>query len=74
MRSRTKTNPWGLSPMQCSALAAVATAAVQKIAARELGISNRTLEVHLHGARSRMGVHHTLHAVLAWDRFARVKP
>lgn len=65
------TNPWKLTPGQCEALAAVVNAGCDKLAAAELGLSIKTVSMHILRAKARMGFRTRLHCLLAWDRFKR---
>jgi DNA-binding CsgD family transcriptional regulator len=50
---------------------ALAQFGVSKLAARALGISLRTLETHVNGARRKLSAPNRLLAVLAYDRWKR---
>lgn len=47
---------------------------VIKVAAKELGISHRTMEVYLMRARDKMQAGNVVHAALLWDRFRSARP
>lgn len=64
-------NPWGLTNQQEASLASIAKVGCDKLAAREMGISHRTLEHHVAAARKKMNVNNRVLAVLAWDRLTR---
>ena len=66
-------NPWSLTDRECDCLQAVGRCGDSKIAARELGISHRTVEKYLERARQRMNVARTLIAVLKWDRYVNAR-
>lgn len=66
-------NPWGLTDRECDCLQAVGRCGTSKYAARDLGLSPRTVEVYLARAREKMNVIHTTIAVLKWDRYVNAR-
>lgn len=64
-------NPWNLTPQQAATLSALAEVGCGKKVGRELGISYKTVEQHVHIAKLRMGIEHRVSAVVAWDRWTR---
>ena len=66
-------NPWNLPPQQCATLTALAEVGSSKLAAREMGISYKTVEQHIHEAKRNMGIEHRLTAVVAYDRWKRAQ-
>jgi DNA-binding NarL/FixJ family response regulator len=69
----TKKNPWNLTDRQLAAMAAVNEKCMDKEAARHLGISYRTIAIHLAAARAKMGATNRLAAALMFDRQMRDK-
>jgi len=65
------TNPWGLPPSEVRAICAIRTTGTVKGAARELGLSTKTIDEQMARTRRRMGTRSTLSAVLAFDRWER---
>ena len=65
-------NPWDLTGREWDSLAAIAVVGSDKLAAKTMGVSPKTIEKHLHSARQKMAVDNRLLAVLHWDRFQRV--
>ena len=66
-KQRAKKNPWGLTPHQCMALRLVCKYGGAKRIAHALGISEKTLEHHLHVARHAMGYFGPdVRAILEW--------
>ena len=66
-------NPWGLTDRQAQVLVTLADGEPQKQAARDLGITQLTLQAHLVQIRKRMRIRTTLGCVVAWDRHVRAK-
>lgn len=64
-------NPWGLADMQCRVLQLLVAGKSRSEAAAVLGISVKTVDVHIERARERMGVPSTLQAALKFDRHYR---
>ena len=56
---------------ECQALNELIEHGCNKTAARQMGVSIRTLELHLAHAYQKMDVSNRIQAVLAWDRFKR---
>ena len=50
-------------------LTIIGTVGTSKLAAKELGISHRTVEFYLNSARQKLGTAHTVIAVLTYDRY-----
>jgi DNA-binding NarL/FixJ family response regulator len=65
-------NPWGLRPRQFEVMQVLTRTGCNKMVARELGISVRTLEQHLMACRKAMGAPNRAMALLAFDRAQRV--
>lgn len=63
-------NPFGLTPGQARALEALIALGSVKAAARELGVSARTLEEQLARAHRKLKGATRLQSVLTWDRWA----
>lgn len=71
---RIKPDPTGfdlLSEAERKTLSAVIRCGMAKTAARELGISFRTVEVHMQRARDKTGFSTSLLMLIAWDRLNR---
>lgn len=67
-------NPWNLSPREAEVLQTMASigSGSAKQAAREIGgLTDRTVEIHVHNAMKKMGAATRLGAVLMWDREQR---
>jgi len=65
-------NPWNLPERQAEILTRLTQGAgTAKQVARELGISFKTVEVHVLKAKKAMGAPTLLQAVLMWDRAQR---
>jgi DNA-binding CsgD family transcriptional regulator len=64
-------NPWNLTEREEQVVAAVAEHRTDKLAARALGISPKTIDHHLRLARARMGADDRHVAVSMWDNFKR---
>lgn len=64
-------NPWNLTPRQAATMDAVCTHGCQKLAADDLGISIKTVEVHCHDAGVRMRARTHIGKYLEWDRWMR---
>lgn len=62
-------NPWGLTGREQEVIGAVSAQGSSKLAARQLGLSHRTVEIYLSNIRKKMGLAHTLLVALAWDRY-----
>lgn len=65
------TNPWGLTNRECDTIEAVALVGSDKLAARNMGVAPRTVEIYMHSVRKKMGLPNRVLVVLAWDRFTR---
>lgn len=65
------TNPWNLTGRECDTIEAVVKMGSAKLAAREIGVAPKTVEIFMHSVRQKMGVHHTVIAAVAYDRFIR---
>lgn len=70
---RTDGNPWGITNGEARALDAVIATGSHKLAARELGLSFRTIETLAQCARNRMGKVPLIQACIQWDRWNRRK-
>jgi DNA-binding CsgD family transcriptional regulator len=69
-----RTNPEAgqpLTPREAEVLSTMARGYTAKEAARELGISPRTVEVHVGNALVKLTARNGLHAALLWDRMSR---
>lgn len=64
-------NPWNLSAREATAMTAVIQYGRAKAAARTMGISHRTIEIHFGNVRKKMGVSSLVQAAVAWDRYLR---
>lgn len=64
-------NPWNLTEAQERAISTVCEVGLDKIAADRLSVSPKTLKLHMHQVRKKMGVSSRLLAALLWDRYAR---
>ena len=62
-------NPWKLTEAQANILGLLAKVGCDKLAARQLGVSSRTVETHVRNARKRMGIATRVVAVVVWDRW-----
>jgi DNA-binding CsgD family transcriptional regulator len=62
-------NPWGLSQREGEVLMAILMHGSAKVAARNLFISPRTVEAHVHRILPRMSVSTCMQAVVLWDRW-----
>jgi FixJ family two-component response regulator len=62
-------NPWKLSAREETVLTTLSKVGTAKLAAKEIGISFRTVEIYLRRARDKMQTQSTLIAVLMWDRY-----
>ena len=58
---------------ECQALNELIAHGCNKTAAKHMGVSIRTLELHLSHAYRKMDVSNRIQAVLAWDRFKRAQ-
>lgn len=66
-------NPWNLTNREQTVLLEISRVGSSKLAAKEMGISFRTVEIYLRRAREKMRTHHTVLAVLMWDRYANAR-
>jgi DNA-binding NarL/FixJ family response regulator len=64
-------NPWNLTPRQCEALDAIIACDCDKQAAAKMGISYKTISVHVNRAVQRSGARTKLRLILMWDRHIR---
>ena len=64
-------NLQNLTFRECQALDELITHGCNKPAAKQMGVSIRTLELHLSRAYRKMDVSNRIQAVLTWDRFKR---
>jgi DNA-binding NarL/FixJ family response regulator len=64
-------NPWGLSPRQIELMDAICTHGCQKLAARDMGIEVKTVEMMMTAITSKMGFDNRVQRILAWDRWRR---
>ncbi len=64
-------NPWGMTAAQMGALQSMVRLGCYKLVARELGVSTRTVQEHITGARLHMHAATRQHAVLLLDRAQR---
>jgi DNA-binding CsgD family transcriptional regulator len=62
-------NPWNLTDREQETLTTVSNVGSSKLAARELGLSPRTVEIYLSRARFKMDTTHTITAVVKWTRY-----
>ena len=65
------TNPWGLSPREAAMMRALCRTGSSKGAARELGVTVKTIESSFSRAKAKIGIYQRLLCLLAWDRFER---
>lgn len=64
-------NPWNLTPRQCEALDSIIASDCDKQAADKMGISYKTISVHVNRAIHRSGARTKLQLILMWDRHIR---
>lgn len=64
-------NPWNLSEREVTAMTALIQHGRAKTAARAMGISHRTTEIHFGNVRKKMGVSSLVQAAVKWDRHLR---
>lgn len=68
-------NPWGLTPAQARVMDVMLSAKTQKHAARELGVSFRTVQSHMYSAAEKMGSVESRHLhLLTWHRWRLGRP
>lgn len=67
------TNPWMLSPREAETMDVLISTGSNKVAARQMGISHRTVELYLCCVLRKMGVKSRVVAAVQWDRFTRQK-
>jgi DNA-binding CsgD family transcriptional regulator len=63
--------PFDLTPYEALSMTAFTEAGGTKLAARLIGRSHKTIEVHVNAARKKMGHSTPLQAALTWDRLIR---
>ncbi len=64
-------NPWGLTGAQCAVMNCLVDGHTNQEITELLHMAEKTVELHLHNIRKAMGMHRTVVAALAWDRFIR---
>jgi DNA-binding NarL/FixJ family response regulator len=64
-------NPWNFTPRQCEALDAIIASDCDKQAAEKMGISYKTISVHISRALERSGARTRIQMILMWDRHIR---
>lgn len=67
-------NPWDLSEREGQVLTALAEHGCSKLAGHALGISPKTVDVHMQHCMVHMGARNRLQAVLMWDRWVGRMP
>jgi DNA-binding NarL/FixJ family response regulator len=67
----TKTHPFNMTATEMVTMTALTETGSTKLAARQLGRSPKTIEVHVNAARKKMGHSTPLQAALTWDRLIR---
>jgi DNA-binding NarL/FixJ family response regulator len=67
----TKTHPFNMTATEMVTMTALTETGSTKLAARQLGRSPKTIEVHVNAARKKMGHSTPMQAALAWDRLIR---
>ena len=65
------TNPWGLQPHECDALALLIEYGTDKAACRQLGVAPGTFGSRVKSARRKMKANSRVRAAVEWDRWAR---
>ncbi len=65
-------NPWRLTGAQCAVMNRLVDGCTNKEITEQLHMAEKTVELHLHNIRKAMGMHRTVVAALAWDRFIRL--
>ncbi len=65
------TNPWDLNPTRMKIMQTICAKGSDKLAAKELGLSHRTVETYMRDIRSRMHADNRVLAILTFDRWAR---
>ena len=63
--------PWALTRREIDSMTAIVQTGSSKLAARELGLSHRTVELYLDRAKKKMKTGHMVTAALMWDRWQR---
>lgn len=71
MTTPARENPWGLTPKEALAMTTLCEQGCNKLAARALCRSQKTIEVHLCNAGKKMPHRTPLLRYLAWDRWLR---
>lgn len=64
-------NPWGLSGAEVACLRALASGLSQAEAAKDLIMSHKTVQTHVHRAKEKVGASTTVQAVVFFDRWMR---
>ena len=70
-RPKPPANPWGLSAAQCAVIAQVTETGCDKLAARNLNLTIRTIECHMNSIKKKAGAKNRVQAVVKWDRHFR---
>jgi DNA-binding CsgD family transcriptional regulator len=64
-------NPWGLAPVRCAVVGAIAAGKENAEIAASLNISSKTVETHIQRAKEAMGGVNRVRLGVLWDRFVR---
>lgn len=64
-------NPWGLRPVQCAVIGAIAEGTENVAVAKTLDISVKTVESHVQAVKASMGGVSRARAAVLWDRHIR---
>jgi FixJ family two-component response regulator len=70
VKAQHKFSSWQLSPREAAAMDAVVQLGCQKLAARRLHIEMKTIELHCHNARKKIGGE-GIAPYVKWDRYRR---
>ena len=63
-------NPWGLTPREAEVMNALVRLGTRKAVGRELGIAEKTIDVHARNVRDKMGERFQRAALLKWHEWA----
>jgi DNA-binding CsgD family transcriptional regulator len=63
------TDPWGLTPREAEVMTILVEKGSSKAVARVLGISSKTIDIHVTSAVSKMRARNRLDGAVAWDRW-----
>jgi DNA-binding CsgD family transcriptional regulator len=64
-------NPWRLSPRQIELMDAICDHGCQKLAARDMGIGVRSVEINMQRVNEKIPGANRVQKILAWDRWRR---